>query len=620
MCGIFGYISKKGGLPAHEELVKATDKMLSRGPDHGGYWNNDEVFLGMRRLSIIDLHSGNQPLFFQGEDLVLVFNGEIYNYKEVKEELTSLGQRFKTTSDTEVILLGYVQWGKAVLDKLNGMFAFAIYDSCEKELFIARDRLGEKPLFLYEDDNKLIFASETKAILACKEVDKTLDPAMINYFFTFGYSKPQKSIFKKIRKLKPGASFTFKNGQVKEDQYWSLSDFKLLIESESSIENNVERLLEEAVELRMIADVPVGAFLSGGIDSSLLVAMMRKHHDDVQTFTVGFYASKGFDETQDAKAVAKHLGVKNTCFTLGEDELIRVLPDLAGYYDEPFADAAAFPLYCLSELTKTSAKVILSGDGGDELFAGYGRYKKVSQYAKLAKLSSIIPNAMTPLFNVVANVSGKKHLAGIGKFDIYNFYQKSFELITLRERRNLLMDSSIGDSLLSDDYRNHGKQYFECYGKDAINHLQVMDISTRLVESFLQKTDRAMMAQSIEGRLPFLDYRLVEYAMKIPGTHKLKGGESKYILKKILEKYLPSNMVYRPKHGFNVPLEEWIVTNFSAYLEEILLDSECLNRQLFKNKTIIKMINETKEGSITHARKLWLLLNFELWCRNNLEQ
>lgn len=618
MCGIFGYITKKDNLPAREELVKATDKMLSRGPDHGGYWNNDEVFLGMRRLSIIDLHSGNQPLFFQGEDLVLVFNGEIYNYKEVKEELIGLGQRFKTTSDTEVILLGYVQWGKAVLDKLNGMFAFAIYDSREKELFIARDRLGEKPLFLYEDDNKLIFASETKAILACKEVDKTLDPAMINYFFTFGYSKPQKSIFRKIRKLNPGANFTIKNSQVKEDQYWSLSDFQLLTDSEISIENNVERLLEEAVEMRMVADVPVGAFLSGGIDSSLLVAMMRKHHDDVQTFTIGFNASKDYDETQDAKAVAKHLGVKNTCFNLGEDELIRVLPDLAGYYDEPFADAAAFPLYCLSELTKTSAKVILSGDGGDELFAGYGRYKKATQYAKLAKLSSFVPNAMSPLFDFASKASGNKHLAGVGKFDVYDFYQKSFELMTLAERQNLLMDSLIGDSLMSDDYRNHGAQYFENSGKDAINHLQVMDISTRLVESFLQKTDRAMMAQSIEGRLPFLDYRLVEYAMKIPGTHKLRGGESKYILKKILEKHIPSDMVYRPKHGFNVPLEEWVASNFTTYLEDVLFDSQCINRQIFNKEIIGKMVKETKQGSVKHARKLWLLLNFELWCRNNL--
>jgi len=225
---------------------------------------------------------------------------------------------------------------------------------------------------------------------------------------------------------------------------------------------------------------------------------------------------------------------------------------------------------------------------------------------------------MSPLFDFASKASGKKHLAGVGKFDVYDFYQKSFELMTLTERRNLLMDSSIDDSLLSDDYRNHGAQYFENSGKDAINHLQVMDISTRLVESFLQKTDRAMMAQSIEGRLPFLDYRLVEYAMRIPGSHKLKGGESKYILKKILEKYIPSDMVYRPKHGFNVPLEEWIASNFTTYLEDVLFDSQCLDRQIFKKETIRKMIKETKQGSAKHARKLWLLLNFELWCRNNL--
>ena len=582
MCGIFGYITKRDSLPAREELVRATDKMLSRGPDHGGYWNNNEVFLGMRRLSIIDLNSGNQPLFFQGKDVVLVFNGEIYNYKEIKEELTKLGHKFKTTSDTEVILL------------------------------------GEKPIFFYEDQDKFIFASETKAILACHGVDKTLNPSIINYFFTFGYSKPQKSIFNKIRKLNPGSYFLVKENQVHENRYWNLSDFQLLSESEETVENNVEQLLEDAVEMRMVADVPVGAFLSGGIDSSLLVAMMRKHHNDVQTFTIGFDASKGYDETQDAKAVAKYLGVKNTCFTLGENELMKVLPALAGYYDEPFADAAAFPLYCLSELTKSSAKVILSGDGGDELFAGYGRYKKASQYAKLAKLSGRVPSAVSPLFDLLSKVSGRKHFEGIGKFDFYDFYQKSFEIMSLRERENLLIKSSIDDNLLSEDYRDYGEQYYRNSGRDVINHLQVIDLSTRLVESFLQKTDRAMMAQSIEGRLPFLDHRLVEYAMKIPGTHKLKGGESKYILKKILGKYLPSNMVYRPKHGFNVPLEEWIVTNFSSYLEGILLDSQCLNRQIIKEETIIKMIKETKEGSAIHARKLWLLLNFELWCRNNL--
>ena len=618
MCGIFGYISKKGSLPAREVLVSATDRMLSRGPDHGGYWNDNEVFLGMRRLSIIDLNSGNQPMFSQNEGVVLVFNGEIYNYKKVKEDLIKLGHKFKTSSDTEVILIGYIQWGKDVVDRLNGMFAFAIYDHREKEVFIARDRLGEKPLFLYKDEEKIIFASETKAILTCERVDKTLNPSIINYYLAFGYSKPQTSIFSKIRKLNPGSFFSVKENELQEKRFWSLSNFDLLPESEEAIENTVEQLLEEAVEMRMVADVPVGAFLSGGIDSSLLVAMMRKHHDDVQTFTIGFNASKDYDETQDAKAVAKHLGVKNTCFDLGENELIRVLPDLAGYCDEPFADAAAFPLYCLSELTKTSAKVILSGDGGDELFAGYGRYQKATQYAKLAKISSFVPNAMSPLFDFASKASGKKHLAGVGKFDVYDFYQKSFELMTLTERRNLLMDSSIDDSLLSDDYRNHGAQYFENSGKDAINHLQVMDISTRLVESFLQKTDRAMMAQSIEGRLPFLDYRLVEYAMRIPGSHKLKGGESKYILKKILEKYIPSDMVYRPKHGFNVPLEEWIASNFTTYLEDVLFDSQCLDRQIFKKETIRKMIKETKQGSAKHARKLWLLLNFELWCRNNL--
>ncbi len=575
-------------------------------------------FLGMRRLSIIDLNSGNQPFFFQGQDVVLVFNGEIYNYKEVKEELSKLGYKFKTTSDTEVILLGYIQWGKEILQRLNGMFAFAIYDDRNKELFIARDRLGEKPLFLYEDDGKLIFASEIKAILACDNVDKNLDSDIINYYFTFGYSKPQKSIFKKIRKLNPGSYFLIKENQVQENRYWSLSDFQLLSESEDTVEKNVEQLLEDAVEMRMVADVPVGAFLSGGIDSSLLVTMMRKHHDDVQTFTIGFDASKGYDETQEAKAVAKYLGVKNTCFTLGENELMKILPDLAGYYDEPFADAAAFPLYCLSEFTKSSAKVILSGDGGDELFAGYGRYKNATRYSKLAKLSKAVPQSFSPIFDAVSKISGKKHLSGVGVGDYFDFYQRSFEITLSEEREALLLDNVDHSSLFSEDYRALGDFYTDYGGEDLVNQMAYMDLRTRLVESFLQKTDRAMMAQSIEGRLPFLDHRLVEYAMKIPSTLKIKGGEPKYLLKRILEKYLPYHLVYKPKHGFNVPLEEWVVTKFFTYLEEILLDRQCLDRGIFKEQYIIKMLAETKAGKVTYTRKLWLLLNFELWCRKNL--
>lgn len=618
MCGIFGYVTKNESLPDKEALIRATDKMLSRGPDHGGYWNNDEVFLGMRRLSIIDLNSGNQPLFFQGEDVVLVFNGEIYNYKEIKAELMALGHKFNTHSDTEVILLGYIQWGKEVLQKLNGMFAFAIYDQREKELFIARDRLGEKPLFLYEDEGKLVFASEIKSILACGGIDKTLDPAMINYYFSFGYGKPQRSIFKKIRKLNPGAYFLLRGDQVHENSYWQLSDFRISNEPEEIVLNDIDQLLEEAVEMRMVADVPVGAFLSGGIDSSLLVSMMRKHHDNVQTFTIGFDASKGYDETQDAKAVAKHLGVKNACFTLGENELMKVLPDLAGYYDEPFADAAAFPLYCLSEFTKSSAKVILSGDGGDELFAGYGRYKNADRYSKLAKLSKVVPQSFSPIFDAVSKISGKKHLSGVGVGDYFDFYQRSFEITLSEERDALLLDSVDNSSLFSEDYRALGNFYTEHGGADLVNQMGYMDLGTRLVESFLQKTDRAMMAQSIEGRLPFLDHRLVEYAMKIPSRLKIKGGEPKYLLKRILEKYLPYDLVYKPKHGFNVPLEEWVVTNFFTYLEEILLDKQCLDRVIFKEQYIIKMLAETKAGKDTYTRKLWLLLNFELWCRKNL--
>lgn len=618
MCGIFGYVTKNKGLPDKEALIRATDKMLSRGPDHGGYWNNDKVFLGMRRLSIIDLNSGNQPLFFQGEDVVLVFNGEIYNYKAIKAELMALGHKFNTHSDTEVILLGYIQWGKEVLQKLNGMFAFAIYDQREKELFIARDRLGEKPLFLYEDEGKVIFASEIKSILACSGIDKALDPAMINYYFSFGYGKPQRSIFKKIRKLNPGTYFLLIEDQVHENSYWQLSDFRLSNEPEKTILADIDQLLEAAVEMRMVADVPVGAFLSGGIDSSLLVAMMRKHHDNVQTFTIGFDASKGYDETKDAKAVAKYLGVKNTCFTLTENELMEVLPRLASYYDEPFADAAAFPLYCLSEFTKSSAKVILSGDGGDELFAGYGRYKNAARYSKLAKLSKVVPQSFSPLFDGISKITGKKHLSGIGAVDYFDLYQRSFEIISSEEREALLLDCPDNSSVFSEDYRTRGNYYTVHGGTDLVNQMEFMDLGTRLVESFLQKTDRAMMAQSIEGRLPFLDHRLVEYAMKIPSSLKIKGGETKYLLKRILESYLPQDLIYKPKHGFNVPLEEWVVTKFFPYLEEILLDRQCLDRGIFKEQYIIKMLAETKAGKVTYTRKLWLLLNFELWCRNNL--
>lgn len=618
MCGIFGYIAKNGSLPEKSELVSATDKLLSRGPDHLGYWNNDRVFLGMRRLSIIDLHSGNQPLFFQGEDIVLVFNGEIYNYKEVREELKGLGHEFRTSSDTEVILLGYVQWGKEVLKKLNGMFAIAIYDQRSGEVFISRDRLGEKPLYLYEDQDRIIFGSELKAVLSCKGVDKTMRPEILDYYFSFGYSKPQKSIFKNVRKLNPGSWFLISQNHIEESRYWELEDFTLHEHDEITTEKEIESLLEDSVDKRMVADVPVGAFLSGGIDSSLLVAMMRKHHSDVQTFTIGFNASSDYDETEDARKVAEHLGVKNTCFNLSETELLEVVEDLAGYYDEPFADAAAFPLYCLSKLTRPSAKVILSGDGGDELFAGYSRYSKTDRFQKISSLSKKVPGFAAPLFDFGAKLTGNKYLNGVGRSDYYDFYQRSFQVFNTSDLRAALVNPQLSSEFLSDDYRRMGLEYREKGGEDEINHLQYMDLGTRLVESFLQKTDRAMMAQSIEGRLPFLDHRLVEYAMKIPGKLKMKNGQSKYFLKRILEKYLPKEMVYRPKHGFNVPLEEWMVTRFIDYTESILLDDASINRGFIRKDYLERMISDVKSGNQSHARKLWLLLNLELWCKKNL--
>ncbi|MCK6369910.1 MAG: amidotransferase 1, exosortase A system-associated [Gammaproteobacteria bacterium] len=629
MCGIVGIVDLREARPVDEGALRAMNDVQShRGPDDEGFHVEPGVGLGHRRLSIIDLSTGKQPLYNEDHSVVVVFNGEIYNFQELRAELERAGHGFRTRSDTEVIVHAWEQWGRDCVRRFRGMFAFALWDRNRRELFLARDRLGKKPLFYAElPGGSLIFASELKSLLRHGAVSREVDPQAVEEYFSLGYVVDPRCILAGVRKLPPATTLVASRGAAlpAPQTYWDVSFRHVKPAAEEAVVGDLLERLEEAVRIRMIADVPVGAFLSGGVDSSGVVAMMaRSSSRPVNTCSISF-GDRAFDESRFAARVAEALGTEHFVETVDPNDFALV-DRLAGIYDEPFADSSALPTYRVCELARKRVKVALSGDGGDEVFAGYRRHR---WHMNEERIRGLLPYALRrPLFGLLARVYPKADWAprifrAKTTFDALSrasteAYFDSVAITTPQMRRELFSARQHADlqgySAL-DIFRRHER---ELDGVDRLSQIQYIDIKTYLVGDILTKVDRASMANSLEVRVPMLDHEFVEWAATLPSQLKMHAGEGKYVLKKAVAERVPREVIYRPKMGFSVPIARWFREELRETLRTRLLGGSLPDTGVFAMDAIATLVSQHQSGLRDHSPVLWSLLIYESFNREVL--
>jgi asparagine synthase (glutamine-hydrolysing) len=621
MCGIAGIYNFKSREAVSSSLLKAmTDALVHRGPDDEGFYASGPIGLGHRRLSIIDLEGGHQPLANEDETVWVVFNGEIYNFGELHEDLVKRGHTFKTRSDTEVIVHLYEEEGEKCFEKFRGMFAIAIWDARNRKLLLARDRVGKKPLFYFYNGSKIAFASELKAILEVPGVPREIDPEAVSDYFSFLYIPAPKSIFKNIRKVLPGHYLVASKDGIRETEYWDLSFNRLETCSEDQW---CDRLLEsyrEAVRLRLMSEVPLGAFLSGGVDSSSVVALMAGLLDGpVTTCSIGFEEEE-FNELGYAKEIAERFSTSHHEHVVHADA-VGVIDKLVWHYDEPFADSSAVPTYYVSKAAREHVTVALAGDGGDENFAGYRRYY-FDQRENLVR--GLLPaRVRRPVFRTLAALYPKADWAPRifrGKATFQNLARSPIEAYF---RSVSAVQSEVKAELLHGDLRRHLRDYDSLdvlrayYDKadttDSLSRIQYVDIKTYLTDDILTKVDRASMANSLEVRAPLLDHKLMELAAIMPASIKLRARNGKYIFKKAMEKCLPQSILYRSKMGFAVPIARWFRSEIKDLAHEVLSSRNC--DTLLNTATVRRLWSEHQSGVRDRSTELWTLLMFHLWER-----
>ena len=631
MCGITGFVDFRCE-PARteEERAQILESMCRvirhRGPDDQGVLLKPGVALGMRRLSIIDLAGGHQPISNEDNSVTIVFNGEIYNYRELQKDLQSRGHRFRTNSDTETIVHAYEEFGAACVDHLRGMFAFAIWDDREKQLFIARDRVGKKPLYYsVTRGGTLVFGSELKSLLEHPEVERNINPQALDAYFSLGYVPDPISIFENVEKLPPGHHLTFTNGRLTVERYW---DFSYQSNGNggnghraSDYLDELRALLDEAVKLRLVSDVPLGAFLSGGVDSSTVVALMARHMEQpVKTFSIGFNEDS-YDELKYARLTAKRFGTDHHEFLVTPD-ICEVVDQLAWHFDEPFADSSAIPTYVVSKLAREHVKVVLTGDGGDELFAGYSRYVTERQRSKF----DLVPRAvkeglMDPLSRAMPHGAwGRNYLQNVS-LDPISRYLDTVSVFTG------LNKSSLYSADFSDQLRNsnHLSSYFHELSRNVktsapLDSLLYIDSKTYLPGDILTKVDRMSMAVSLEARVPLLDHKLIEFVTRIPAGMKLAGIETKHLFKQAIADLVPAEIINRPKQGFGVPIQQWINQQLRERIRDTLNDPRTLQRGYVSRSHVELLLDEHERGRRDHAMALWSLLMLELWHRQYVDK
>jgi len=628
MCGIFGILARDPRALAHAETQLRA--ITHRGPDEEGSWQQDGVFLGSRRLSIIDLAGGRQPIFNEDRTCCIVYNGELYNFLDLRPELESAGHVFSTRTDTEVVLHAYEEWGVDCLKRFNGMFAFAIWDARARRLVLARDRIGEKPLYYWADGDRFVFASEIKAIVADPRIPRRVSPRGLVNYLAFGHSLFPDTMYEGIAKLPPGHFIVVEDQRPTVRMYWDVGDEPQEPDragvSEDEYAARILELLDDAVRRRMIADVPVGAFLSGGVDSSAVVALMRKHATGpVKTFSLGFTIGGAYNELPDARAVAQFLGTEHHELLVDHADMIGTLLKLVYHYDEPYGDAANFPLYLVSEFARAHVKVVLAGDGGDELFGGYRRFV-ADQYARPYQAlpgfltAHMIPGiaSLLPRFRRT-----KRILTTLPMPDPAARAAAWLEVFTPSMREELLLPA-VRDA--ADGY-DPTWQYHEFYNRarsdrpplDHLNRLMYVDLKTWLADVYMEKVDKATMAVSLEGRLPILDHRLVELAFQVPARYKIRGRSTKRVFKKAVGGLLPPEVLRKPKHGFAVPTDPWFRGSLKEFVFETLMDPRTQSRGYFNTEYVERLYRLHREGKEVYDTPLWLLLNLELWHRTFID-
>ena len=621
MCGIAGFISKTND--RNDERMSRLDAMCCvithRGPDEQGTAIEGRAAMGMRRLSIIDLATGQQPIYNTDRSKLIVFNGEIYNYRELKADLECRGYKFRTNSDTETIIHAYDEYGSDCVNLLRGMFAFAIWDEREQSLFIARDRVGKKPLFYtVTPGGEFVFGSEMKVLLEHGGVTREIDHGAMDAYLTFGYVPEEMCIFKGVSKLEPGHFLIFKNGAVRTEKYWDFDySGETLTETEDEIAIDLLDKLRDAVSVRLISEVPLGAFLSGGVDSSAIVGLMSQIMDQpVKTFSIGFNEDS-FDELKYARLAAGHFKTDHHEFILTPD-FVDVVDDLVWHFDEPFADSSALPTYMVSKLAREHVTVILSGDGGDELFAGYTRYVTDRKRGGLERLPHAIRrNLIRPLSEALPHgARGKNYLFNIS-LDAAGRYIDSISHFNGPRKRKLYSDEI--KTKMNGSFERGEKLYRQIAGSmssdDAVENLLYLDSKTYLPSDILTKVDRMSMASSLEARSPLLDHKLIEYVTRIPSAMKLRGAETKYIFKKAIREFVPHEILHREKQGFGVPIGDWINLQLKERITSDLSDGRSMTRGYFDAKYINLLLDEHRRGRRDHSHALWTLWMLGLWHR-----
>ncbi len=639
MCGICGKISLKGKEISKKLIVKMNSTLEHRGPDdHGVYLNNISnsnqtisVGLGHQRLSIIDLSkAGTQPMSNEDNSLWMVFNGEIYNHNKLRKELESNGHRFKSKTDCEVIIHLYEQNGIECLQKLNGMFSFALWDNTTQSLFLCRDRVGIKPLVYYWDETSLIFASEIKSILCDPEVSKNINQEALNLYFTFNYTPAPHTMFEDIYKLNPGSYLCLKDKKVEIKKYWDAQTNDIKAKNEllniETCKDRLYSLLEDSVRMRLMSDVPLGAFLSGGIDSSIIVGLMSKiSSSPVNTYSIGYKDMPMFDETHYAREVAELHKTNHHEIKLESKDILNVITDILDHFDEPFADSSSIPTFIVSRETKKHVQVALSGDGGDELFAGYRMYSGEYWYSLYKRVPVFLRKGLfEPILKMIPdsrNMRSLEYIRRIKKFVLgsHDKFEDRFfawnEIFTRDIRENLI------ESNLSEAHLDLGKNIFSkqlnALKDEHINRMLYADLTTSLPNDMLTKVDWMSMKNSLEVRTPLLDHRVVELAFQMQGNFKIRKGKGKHILIETFKGLLPISLLNRPKWGFEIPISQWLKSDLKFLIDEHLSKNLIKKQGIFNPLVVNKLVDDLFSNRSDTAWHLWNLIVFQAWYARN---
>jgi asparagine synthase (glutamine-hydrolysing) len=621
MCGIVGVVNLDGRAADRALVGRMNEAIHHRGPDEDGYYVEGHVGLAMRRLAIIDLRGGQQPIANEDRTAWIVYNGEVYNYREVKKELEARGHRFQTDCDTEVVLHAYDEFGSDCPRYLRGMFAFAVWDERKRELFVARDRVGKKPLLYAKTRDSFVFGSEFSALLLHPSVSREVDRGALHDYLSFMCVPAPLTAYRDIRKLEPGHSLTLtSSGEIKTERYWQ-PDFskKIKISEEEAGERALE-LLRDAVRVRLMSEVPLGAFLSGGIDSSAVVALMAEESSGpVKTFSIGF-EEQDFSELHHARRVAERVGAEHHEFVVRPDAM-EILPTLVEHYGEPYADSSAIPTYYVARETRKHVTVALNGDGGDECFAGYERYAAMSLSERYRKLPGVLRE------NVIRQAVGLLPTSEIKRSRVRSL-KRFLQAASLPPVERYLRWMSVFDfdakgDLYTEEFRREteGRDagrwlapwFARANGAGVVDASLLTDTMTYLPNDLLVKVDIASMAVSLEARSPFLDHHVIEFAASLPERLKLRGLTTKYILKKTLAKLLPTENLKRAKMGFGVPVGHWFRGEMQPFLRETLLSEKSARRGLFRPESVRRLVELHTRGERDHTHQLWTLLMLELW-------